>query len=451
MIGTQITGNPVIEEVVTTLQNGNITLADTRSCMVDGKKEYVAFMCTVNDWVVFVTADASDVMRPVNTIAAYCIVIGAILLVSALFVGTIITSRITKPISVLTNVINDISNLDMRENYKIPKTKDEIGVMADAVRLMREKLSAIVSDLNYISEQLVNDSNILYKVTEDVNSASSDNSATNEELAASMQQVSDSTERVTENVDGINTNATSVVEKIREGTVLTTDVMNKVGEINDRTKHASEETIRVYDTIKNTSNQAIISAKEVQRINVLANAIQDIADQTTLLSLNASIEAARAGEAGRGFAVVAGEIGTLAAQSIQTGGDIVKIVEVVNSSVETLTQCLVDALNFLENQVMNDYSDFMSSSEEYSESTRTIGDFMSQASVEVDELKELIDQIADAMGTINESVSECSAGIFDIAQKTTDVVELTEETFNRTSNCKNSAEKLRDITSRFQL
>lgn len=211
--------------------------------------------------------------------------------------------------------------------------------------------------------------------------------------------------------------------------------MGKTTSIYEKTKTASDETIRVYDTIRKTSDEAIANAKEVEKINELVNAIQDIAEQTNLLSLNASNEAARAGEQGKGFAVVASEISKLAAQSTQTGADILTIVNHVNQSVETLTKCLVGALDFLENKVMNDYSDFMASSEEYSNATKTIEDFMTLANNQVIELKRGIMDISNAMEGISNNVSECSIGINDIASKTTNVVNLTTETYKRTTNC----------------
>ena len=127
------------------------------------------------------------------------------------------------------------------------------------------------------------------------------------------------------------------------------------------------------------------------------------------------------------------------------------IVDDVNSSVETLRGCLVDALDFLEQKVMNDYNEFMQSSDEYSGTTRSIETFMNQANEEVMELKRFIDEIAGAMSEVNDNISNCTAGISDIAQKTTDVVGLTAEAFDKTSNSKVSARKLSDITSRFRL
>lgn len=451
MIGTKLEGNTVIEDVLGKLQEGYITTADVKTCTVDGKKVYIAFMCTVNDWVIFVQADEADVLKPVMTISTYCIIIGIILLIVILAIGFLITSHITRPIRKLTTVINNISELDLQSNDTLPKTNDEIGVMGAAVVRMKARLTEIVTELNQISEKLVGDSNTLYNISEKVNAASMNNSATSEQLANSMEETSDSTVSVNTNIKHMNDNVVNVADKIKNGSKLTTLVMNKTYEIREKTKDSSAETIRVYDTIRETSNEAIQKAKEAEKINGLATSIQDIAEQTTLLSLNASIEAARAGEQGRGFAVVASEIAKLAAESTNTSTNIVTIVNQVNASVETLTKCLLDALNFLENKVINDYSDFTKSSDEYSEAAHSIEEFMNLANKEISELELGIAQITDAMEKISTTINSSANGVADIAEKTTDVVGLTSETFERTMNCKDLAEKLREITVRFKL
>ena len=451
MVGKQIEGNPVIQSVLDTLQKGMITTADVRECTVDGREVYIAFMCTVNDWIIFVQADKSDVMKPVNTISAICAVIGLVLLLAALGIGMVVTQMITRPIAALTTVINDISELNMQSGSVIPATHDEVGTMGNAVIHMKEQLSGIVSELNDISEKLVKDSDSLYEISEGVNQASTNNSAINQKMAATMEDTSASMESVTANVENMNRNAAAVAGHINAGTQLTADVRQKSKVIHEKTSASREETLQVYDKIQKTSQEAIVKAQKAAQINELAKAIQDIADQTNLLSLNASIEAARAGEEGKGFGVVAGEIASLAAQSTQTGANIVAIVDDVNSSVETLKNCLVDALDFLENKVMNDYNEFMQSSDEYSGATKSIEEFMNQANGEVMELKRFIDEIASAMSEVNNNISDCTTGISDIARKTKDVVGLTEEAFDKTSSGKVSARQLSDITSRFRI
>lgn len=451
MIGKQIEGNTVIQSVLDTLQTGMITTADVRECTVDGREVYIAFMCTVNDWVIFVQADKSDVMKPVNTISAICVVIGLALLLAALGISMAVTRMITRPIAALTTVINDISELNMQSDIVIPATRDEVGTMGNAVIHMKEQLSGIVSELNNISDKLVTDSDSLYEISEGVKQASTNNSAINRKMAAAMEKTSASMESVTSHVENMNRNAAAVAGHINAGTQLTADARKKSVMIHEKTSASREETLQVYDKIQKTSQEAIVKAQKAAQINELAKAIQNIAYRTNLLSLNASIEAARAGEEGKGFGVVAGEIASLATQSTRTGANIVAIVDDVNSSVETLRGCLVDALNFLEHKVMNDYDEFMQSSDEYSGATRSIEEFMDQANEEVMELKRFIDEVAGAMSEVSGNISDCTMGISDIAQKTADVVGLTEEAFDKTLNGKVSARQLSDITSRFRL
>ncbi len=451
LIGTQVQDNPVVQDVLDRYQNdGMITTADVRKSEVDGKPVYIAFMCTVNDWIVVVQADESDVLAPITTINTISILLGMGLLVLSLTIGYFLTYRITKPITTLTDVINDISELKMNTAHRIPKTNDEIGIMADSVEHMQTQLSGIVSELNDISDILVDDSNNLYSISNKVNDASSDNSATSEELAASMEETSTSAESVNANIQNMNERVSIVAEEVKKGTALTAEVMEKTNEICNTTKEAGNKTTEVFAKIQEDSEEAIIRAREVDKINSLATAIQDIAEQTNLLSLNASIEAARAGEAGKGFAVVADEISKLANQSTNTSANILEIASHVNESVDVLTQSLEKALEFMKVNVMGDYEQFMNSSEEYSEATQSIETFMKSANDQIMEIRAGITAMAESIDDISSNINECSIGVNDIALKTTDVVALTTETFERTTNCKESAEKLQEITSRFQ-
>ena len=103
----------------------------------------------------------------------------------------------------------------MNSTHKVPLTKDEIGVMATAVKHMQSTLSNIVDELNGISCVLVEGANSLYDITENVNDASSNNSATNEELAASMEETSVSAETVNENIQVMNSSVSVMAEEIQ--------------------------------------------------------------------------------------------------------------------------------------------------------------------------------------------------------------------------------------------
>lgn len=451
LIGTTMQGNSVVQAVLNRMNNeGVITTADVKTATVDGKSVYIAFMCTVNDWVVAVQADTDDIMAPVMKANTWCISVGLVFLVICLVIGYIVTHNITKPIKEMTLIINDISSLDLRETRKIPNTKDEIGEMGRAVEKMRVNLSNIVSDIMEVSQSLVEDSNTLYEISEQVSSASADNSATTEELAAGMEETSASTEVVNGNIAGVHNSIVSVVETIENGTNLANQVRGRAGDINESTKASNETTMKVYREIQETAKIAIEKSKAVAQIQELSAGIQEISEQTNLLSLNASIEAARAGEAGRGFAVVAGEVGKLAVESSNTAGKISNIVEIVNESVVTLTSCLERCLEFLEKNVQDDYATFIDSSAGFSDDTREISVFMTTASNEVTVLKQTLEAIADAMEAINTTVGEASSGIVDIAEKTSDVESLAKEIYEKTQNCKEFARRLNEISEMFQ-
>ena len=240
MIGTQMTGNKVIQDVLDQLNStGVMPTADVKECKVDGVQKYVAYMCTVNDWVVYVEADKDDVLSSITSIITISLIVGGLFILLAVVIGIIVTGKITKPITKLTTVINDISELNMTDEHEIPITKDEVGVMGAAVARMKHQLQEIVGDLNGISGKLVSDSNTLYDISENVTEASTNNSATNEELAASMESTSQSTENVTNSVQDMNSSAIEVANKINEGTNLTSSAMDKAQEIHERTDRKS--------------------------------------------------------------------------------------------------------------------------------------------------------------------------------------------------------------------
>ena len=451
LVGTPMEQIPELQEIQSKLKDGYITTADVIQTKVNGDDKFIAYICTVNDWLLYVQVDETDALKPIRTINSMSIIVGCILLAIAIAISFVLISIILKPIKSLTTTIEHIADFDLLAQCNVSKSKDEIGVMSHAVQKMQANLIAIVTELNKISGQLVDDSMALNKISEEVNCASTNNSATTEELAACMEDTSNSTQTINENIQGMKINIENVSSKIHEGTTLTSDVTSKTKQLNIQTQKASDNTLSVYATIKDTSKEAIEKAKSVSKINELTTVIQEIAEQTNLLALNASIEAARAGEQGKGFAVVANEIGKLASQSTTTVTGIVQIVSEVNLATETLIGCLKQSLDFLESKVSVDYKQFISSSQEYTLATEEIEDFMNQANNEITQLEEAIQWITSAMERINVTVNESFIGVTDIADKTSEIVELTIKTYELTENNKVFAQNLNDITSKFNI
>ena len=450
MIGKEMKSNPVIEEVYESLKKGEVKNADVDMYRENGKNKYVAYICTVNDWILYVTVDESDILKQVNKINSYAIGIGAVILVFVFVVAWFLINLISKQLTKLTGTIDGISKLDLTVENNINR-RDEIGTMSVAINNMKETLTDLLKELSNISSELLDTSNDLFNVSEKVNIASTNNSQITEELASGMKSTKDSTDLVTNSIDEIKDNIVNVSYKLKEGLSLSTEILDKTSSLNLKIADASTNSTKVYKEIKDLSYEAIEKAKGVNKINVLTESIKEIAEQTNLLALNASIEAARAGEAGKGFAVVANEISNLANDSNEAVNGIIKIVEEVYASVNTLTKCLENSLSFLENDISNDYTTFIDSSNEYMQFNKEIQIFMNDVNDEVSELEENIENINNAISIIKDNVDESTVGVTNIAEKTLGVVEITEESYGLTENCRDYAEEINDILSKFKL
>ena len=450
LIGKNRKSISIIDEVYESLRNGEVKNADVDMYREDGKNKYVAYMCTVNDWILYVTVDESDILKAVNTINSYVIIIGIVILILVFIIGGFIVNLISKQIIKLTGTIEDISKLDLTVESNISR-KDEIGIMSNAVNDMKNSLTELLKDLSNISSDLLETSNDLFNVSKEVNIASMNNSETTEELVAGMESTKDSTNSVTKSINEIKENIINVSQKLKDGLSLSTKVLDKTSDLNEKIQDANDNSTKVYNNIKNVSHEAIEKAKGVNKINVLTESIKEIAEQTNLLALNASIEAARAGETGKGFAVVANEISKLANDSDAAVNGIIKIVDEVNISVNTLTKCLEDSLYFLETDISNDYNTFIDSSNEYIDFNKEIELFMSEVNKEVAHLANNIENINNEINIIKDNISESTVGVSDIAEKTVGVVEITEHSYGLTENCKQRVEEINNILSKFKL
>ena len=207
----------------------------------------------------------------------------------------------------------------------------------------------------------------------------------------------------------------------------------------------------MFREVSRRTEDAIEKAKAVEKIQYLTNAIMEIATQTSLLALNASIEAARAGETGRGFSVVAGEIGKLAEQSADTVSNITEIVQEVDGATRNMSECLRTMLEFMQNKVLKDYSQFIETSIQYNADADTFRKNMTDIHGSVKDLAEALKMITISIEGINTTIGEAAKGVTDIAQKTSDVVGLTGETLQQANESAECASELKEILGRFSL
>ena len=188
---------------------------------------------------------------------------------------------------------------------------------------------------------------------------------------------------------------------------------------------------------------AIEESKQVEQIDQLTNAILNIADQTTLLSLNASIEAARAGESGKGFAVVADEIRKLAENCEETAIQIQKITMNVTDAVDNLCNNATEVLGFIESHVKETNQKLMDTSEQYNNDAQNMEDILQEFSL-------ASQNISNEIGIIIKSFSDLKDATQEGAKGTTEVAVNAEHVSINTGYVREEAERLKVISENLE-
>lgn len=369
-------------------------------------------------------------------------------------VGIIVGSSISKPIRQLTHIISQTTQLDFTatlEGAKLRRQKDEIGMMAREVHKMRGILRDMVTNISQAEGTIRGNVTMLDHIMKDNSVRAEDNSAATQEMAAGMQEASANTDQIAESINEVKHNSENIYQLAKTGEENSQEVLDRADNMESVSRASSEKTNRIYDVMKQKTEQAIEQSKAVARINELTGDIKKISSQTNLLALNANIEAARAGEAGRGFAVVASEIGTLASQTLQTVENINVIVDEVNTAVSSMTECIGAMMEFLESTVLGDYTLFKESGSQYRTDAAEFIGVMGKVRLAIEELDGYIAGIATAVDDINHTVTQSSNGINDIAVKSAETESTTAEGYAKLQESRESVDALRQIVERFQI
>lgn len=323
--------NAAVKGVVDRLNKGEAEgwESDVVEYEYNGATKYAAYYITGDkSMIIVITADESDVFAPVNKMTGYIVNVGVACLIICSIIAIFISFKLVAPINKLAQLVNHITNLDLRETAEekvLCRRGDETGVMSKGISLMRSKLFSVVDNMKEQSGTLYTTSENLNTRIVDVNgSVEQVDQAVNEIAEGATAQAAD-TQTATESVVTIGNMISEASEKIdrlkesmdtiKESNGVIVETIRELDRINNHTKEA----------IADISEQTDIANQSAQKIRGVTEIIASIAEETNLLSLNASIEAARAGEAGRGFAVVAMQIQKLAEQSNESAKQIEEI------------------------------------------------------------------------------------------------------------------------------
>lgn len=312
--------NAVVAGVVKEIQSGNKEIAPrVVAYEFNGSIKYAAYYVNDGaDFILVISADEDEVMRPITNIMRISIATAAFIIVVCSVIGYILAAFMINPVVKITKIINKLADMDFTENAiqtKLNRRKDETGEMSRAIGVLRSQLVKIVSNLKDQSEKLFSAADSLSNDVSETATAIEQVEKAVVEIADGANMQASETQKATQNVilignmvedttgeaESLLVNATEMKTSGDEASATLT----QLDQINRKTKES-------IDTIYEQTNTTNESAMKIREATML---ITSIAEETNLLSLNASIEAARAGEQGRGFAVVASQIQKLAEQS----------------------------------------------------------------------------------------------------------------------------------------
>ena len=285
------------------------------------------------DWVLVSYIPKSIVLAKLIRLRTIMIIVGIVCIIVLCILVERMTNVVVKPVKNMTKAITQMASGDFTVSVNV-KGHDEIAVMGQSIQKFIQAMRQMIAQIGDVSVRLKEQAVSSKNVSGEMNTAADIQSKSMRELNDTVDQLSVSVNEIAENVTQLagvaaetKNDGDSVDIKMRE----TVEVSEK-GRMD--MEHVSEALNNIELSIRSLEeavNKVGSASKEIVDIIKL---IGDIADETNLLSLNASIEAARAGEAGRGFAVVASEIGSLAKNSTESVGHITQLITEINKLVE---------------------------------------------------------------------------------------------------------------------
>lgn len=401
--------NAVVSGVVKELQAGNQNIQpQIVNYDFNGVTKYAAYYVGENaDYILVISADEDEIMLPITKIMQISIITALFIIIVCSVIGYILTGHMISPVIKITNIINKLADMDFTDNEiqtQLNKRKDETGEMSRAIDMLHGHLANMVKNLKDQSENIFLASDSLStnvsetaiaieqveKAVADIADGSSVQSGKTQTAKENVILIGDMVKETTDEASHLLINATDMKTSGDEAS----DSLMKLDQIN---KEAKEAIDMIYEQT-NTTNESALKIREATSL------ITSIAEETNLLSLNASIEAARAGEQGRSFAVVASQIQKLAEQSNESARQI-----------ETITDSLIaDSEKAV--TIMGDVKEIMKKQSEHV----TITDQMfTQVQIGIDRSIDGVNRIAEK----TKQMDEARVSVTDIVQSLTAIAE----------------------------
>lgn len=371
----------------------------------------------------------------VRSVAFLCVILAVGVILTIFFVRVVIIA-IKKVVTALNNLSK--GQLNIKLDSKLTRRADEVGDIALSINTLIRNFSQIVMNIKHSAANLDNISDNFSSSFKNMASNIQNVDRAVEEIAQSSTQQAQDTAQVGVEVQEMG-NAIEKTAKNVKQLVGNTDMMREYNKNVDKTLieliKISNDTKEAFSVVYEQTNMTNRSAQDIQSA---ADVITDIADQTSLLSLNASIEAARAGEHGKGFAVVADEIGKLADQSAESANRITGIIEMLIRNSNTTVDTMKNVTEVIDKQG----EELQRTQTVFSDLNNEIG----EVGAAVDSIKNEIDTLDNLKVRVSGAVESLAAIAEQNAASTEETSAAMQELRNIVSDCSKDVDTILEMS-----
>jgi len=432
----------VVQKVI---ENGETYFSD--DVVINGQVYYGLYQMT-DRGMVLAGEPKEGVDQFIKETVVTLVIVGVIAYVLCLIIAILISNSIASRIRKTSKRVETLARGDLSapvEEVSKKKSRNEIEIINSAVSDLHRQLKIIVSVIAKQTEQL-NSSNLKFskRFIHIADSVSSVDNAMEEIAQGSIsqaQETSSASEQVTEMADVIVRNVDNT-KKLEEAVSSMTGLSRRVDEILRELAAINQQTSSDIGQVADQTRATNVSAESIEEA---VEMIQNIAEQTSLLSLNASIEAARAGEAGKGFAVVAEEIRQLAEESAESAGEIEEIVKELlnNSSVSVATMKKVNQAVVSQKVKLEDTREAFQGLQKGMGDVASVSDSIYEQTGLLEKQKDIIHGVVEQLAAISEqnaastqqtsaSMQSLSSAVSECHKETERLSELSEDLSRQT-------------------
>ncbi len=437
--GARATGIPTDKEIYKRIEAGETIFLKNYTLL--GRDCYVYYDPLINSdgsiiGAIEVVKDSASIntmiQEQINRIAVFSAVFVIIVGLAVSILARGMVARMNRIGKFLQQLIE--GRLDYVPDYKILKVKDELGDIYRNCVQVQETFKHMVSEIKISCDDLKQKADSFLEIAQDTSQAADIVRVAVEEISNGARNQADSTVSANDNIAKMSGQIhliTQEVDSMAESAINMSQREKESVSIIDDLSYSSDHT---KDSIAKVEAQIMHMNLAVENIKQAVEMIQEIAEETDLLSLNASIEAARAGEAGKGFAVVAEQICKLALQSNESGKEIDKILGEITKTAQTMVAVM--------NEVRSNMDVQQKKLEETHITSKAVSEGVDMSLQNISSIKEKIDILNISGEEINSTVEDLAAISEENASAASNTMEITQNMNHTMQTVKEASEEL---------